>query len=143
MIIRNICKNDLPQLARLYEQFWGDKSYPELMARQLEELERRDTHILLVAVEDDDLLGSVMGIVCEELYGDCRPFLVVENMIVDKACRRAGVGRALLAELENRAKARGCTQMILVTEKSRQDACGFYESVGFEPDKHTGYKKKL
>lgn len=143
MIIRNICKQDLPQLALLYEQFWGEKSYPEKMARQLKKLEGRNTHIVLTAVEGDELLGSVMGIVCEELYGDCRPFLVVENMIVDKACRRTGVGRALLAELENRAKARGCTQMILVTEKSRQDACGFYESAGFEPNKHTGYKKKL
>ncbi len=143
MIVRSVEARDLPQLAELYEQFWGEKSNPEKMAGQLEKLEGRDTHILLAAVEGSKLLGSVMGIVCEELYGDCSPFLVVENMIVDKACRRAGVGHALLTELEKRAKIRGCTQMILVTEKSRLDACGFYESAGFEPDKHTGYKKKL
>ena len=88
MIVRSLEARDLPQLALLYEQFWGEKSHPEKMARQLKELERRDTHIVLGAVEGDTLLGSVMGIVCEELYGDCRPFLVVENMIVDKACSR-------------------------------------------------------
>lgn len=143
MIIRDICKRDLPQLAALYEQFWGEKSYPEKMAMQLEKLEKLGTHIVLCAEEGGKLLGSVMGIVCEELYGDCSPFLVLENMIVDRDCRRAGVGRALLAELETRAKSRGCTQVILVTEKSRTDACAFYESAGFPPDKNTGYKKKL
>ena len=143
MIIRSVEARDLPQLAALYEQFWGEKSYPEKMARQLEELERQGTHIVLGAEEGGRLLGSVMGVVCGELYGDCSPFLVVENMIVDKSCRRAGVGRTLLAELENRAKARGCTQVSLVTEKERRDACGFYESTGFAPDKNAGYKKKL
>lgn len=142
MIIRNICKQDLPQLALLYEQFWGEKSYPALMAQQLEKIESLGSHILLSAVEDDRLLGSVMGIVCEELYADCRPFLVVENMIVDKSCRRSGVGRALIAELEAWARQHGCTQMILVTEENRTDARGFYESVGFAPN-YKGYKKKL
>lgn len=143
MIVRNMKARDLPQLATLYEQFWGEPSYPMKMQEQLEKMECMGTHIVLSAEEDGRLLGSVMGIVCEELYGDCRPFLVIENMIVDKEYRRVGVGRMLLAELERQAKKRGCTQMILVTEKSRRDACGFYESVGFEPDKHTGYKKKL
>jgi ribosomal protein S18 acetylase RimI-like enzyme len=143
MKVRDIRKQDLPQLAALYEQFWGEKSYPDAMEKQLETLKERGAHILLSAVEGDQLLGSVMGVVCGELYGDCSPFLVLENMIVDRECRRAGVGRALMAELEARARQRGCTQVILVTEKSRTDACGFYESVGFAPDKNTGYKKKL
>jgi len=143
MVIRNVEKGDLPQLAALYEQFWGDKSYPDKMAVQLEELNRCGTHIVLGAEEGGKLLGSVMGVVCGELYGDCRPFLVLEDMIVDKSCRRAGVGRALLSELEERAKARGCTQVILVTEKSRTGACAFYESTGFAPNKNAGYKKKL
>ena len=88
MIIRNICKQDLPQLALLYEQFWDDQSHPKAMAQQLEKIENRGSHILLSAMEGDTLLGSVMGIVCEELYGDCRPFPVVENMIMDRACSR-------------------------------------------------------
>jgi len=75
-------------------------------------------------------------------YGECRPFLLVENMVVDIAHRKKGIGRALFA-LEKRAKAKGCTQIILVTEAERRDACGFYESVGFHPTINKGYKKKL
>jgi len=67
-----------------------------------------------------------MGIICCELYGDCKPFLVVENMVVDNVYRKKGVGKALFAKLEERAKNKGCTQVILVTEAERKDASGFY-----------------
>ena len=35
LIVRDISKQDLPQLALLYEQFWGEESHPVLMASQL------------------------------------------------------------------------------------------------------------
>lgn len=84
-----------------------------------------------------------MGIVCEELYGDCEPFLVVEDMVVDSEHRKKGIGKLLFQELERQAILKGCVQVILVTEEVRKDACGFYESIGFHPTKNKGYKKKL
>jgi ribosomal protein S18 acetylase RimI-like enzyme len=73
-----------------------------------------------------------MGVICEELYGDCKPFLVLENMIVDETYRNQGVGKALVSELEKIATKRNCTQVILVTESNRIDACKFYESAGYK-----------
>ncbi len=32
---------------------------------------------------------------------------------------------------------------ILVTETDRIDACNFYQSVGYKPEIHKGFKKKL
>jgi GNAT superfamily N-acetyltransferase len=98
---------------------------------------------LLSAVENGLLIGSIMGVICGELYGECRPFLVLENMIVDKEYRNRGVGKALMSELEKIAVEKTCTQIILVTETNRIDACKFYESKGYSPNIHTGYKKKL
>ncbi|MBE6930011.1 MAG: GNAT family N-acetyltransferase [Ruminococcaceae bacterium] len=141
-MVRNLEKRDLPQLAELYRQFWGEPSDVAGMERQFELMQRENTHIILVYEAEGKVVGSVMGVVCRELYGDCRPFLTVENMIVDKHHRRAGVGRSLLSALEDAARGRDCTQMILVTEKNRADACGFYEKYGFQTDT-TGYKKKL
>ena len=74
------------------------------MRRRWESL-RPGRHILLAAEDGGRLVGSVMGVVCEELYGDGRPFLVVENLIVDKEQRRKGAGR-MLRELEKAAEAR-------------------------------------
>lgn len=91
MIIRKMIVEDIPKLALLYKQFWNEGSCVETMIKQFEKLHRNSSYVLLSAVEDDELIGSVMGIVCEELYGKCEPFMVVENMIVDKEHRRRGV----------------------------------------------------
>jgi len=143
MTIRDLKAKDLRALSRLYYQFWSEESDIQKMKDKFAKLQKNESYIFLCADENERLIGSVMGVVCEELYGDCKPFLVLENMVVDKNCRQKGVGRALLAELERRAKARDCTQIILVTEIDRKDACGFYESAGFHPTANKGYKKKI
>lgn len=143
MTIREMTADDMAALSSLYSEFWNEPSDLESMRQQFSRLAEKGTHILLCADLDGRLAGSVMGVICEELYGNCQPFLVVENMIVGRAFRRKGVGHALLTELEHRAKTRGCTQMILVTEKNRPDACAFYEAQGFPANIHNGYKKKL
>jgi len=143
MTIRYLQLQDIPALAELYRQFWGESSNVEKMKEKFAQLREREDYILLSAVEGEKLCGSVMGIVCQELYGECAPFLVLENMVVDSAYRRGGVGKALLAELEKWAKAKGCRQIILVTEAYREDACGFYEAEGFHPTASKGFKKKF
>jgi ribosomal protein S18 acetylase RimI-like enzyme len=72
------------------------------MKARYEELASNPLYILLCATMDEVVVGSVMGIVCDELYGECRPFLLMENLVVDAGCRRHGIGKALLSELENR-----------------------------------------
>lgn len=142
MNIREMKEKDLSQLANLYYQFWGDNSDIDKMRSQYQIIKSENNHILLVCEWKDKIIGSVMGIVCRELYGDCRPFLVVENMIVDNEHRKLGVGTMLLNALEKQANERECTQMILVTEKERLGACKFYEKYGFSKNT-TGYKMKL
>ena len=143
MIIRNLEQGDISDLAKLYYQFWNEESDTQKMEEKFANLQNNESYILLGAVENDMLIGSVTGIICEELYGDCRPFLLLENMVVDSTYRGKGVGKALFEELENCAKARNCTQVILVTETDRKDACGFYESIGFHKTANKGYKKKI
>ncbi|MEX1328509.1 MAG: GNAT family N-acetyltransferase [Desulfobacterales bacterium] len=58
-------------------------------------LEKNPNYILLGADQQNHLVGSVMGIICEELYGDCRSFKVVEDVIVDKHQRRLEIGSSI------------------------------------------------
>ena len=143
MIMREMIADDIPQLAQLYKQFWNEESCIETMYEKFNQFLRNSSHILISAVENKQLIGSVMGVLCGELYGYCKPFMVLENMIVDKEYRNKGVGKALICELERKAADKNCTQIILVTETNRTDACEFYQSVGYSPDSHKGYKKKL
>lgn len=143
MNIRRMLIEDLPQLAKLYKQFWNENSDTERMRLQFEKMRENDAVILLSAVDNNVLIGSVMGIICEELYGACKPFLVLENLIVDKRHRKKSVGKSLFLEIERIAKEKYCEQIILVTESNRVDACSFYEAVGFSPETNKGYKKKI
>jgi len=143
IIIRNLQIEDMESLSKLYFHFWQENSDIQKMKQKFVKLQSNAAYILICAIEDEKLVGSIMGVVCEELYGDCKPFLLLENMVVDSTCRNKGIGKALYTELEQRAKSKGCTQIILVTETVREDACGFYESLGFHPTANKGYKKKI
>lgn len=81
--------SDIPELARLYYQFWRETSDVEAMKRQFRRLEKTDTHILLCEEDDSRLIGSVMGIICEELYGDCHPLWCLKIWLWIKPAVRA------------------------------------------------------
>ena len=143
MKIRKLLPSDLEALARLYRQFWGEESNLDRMKAIYEELSTNPKYILLCATMDEVVVGSVMGIVCDELYGECRPFLLMENLVVDAGFRRHGIGKALLSELEKKAREWKCSQILFITEADRKDAVSFYKSAGYNAQKHIGFKKSL
>ena len=143
MEIRTLTADDLEPLAELYRQFWGEESSLEAMQATFQRLADNPNYIFLGAKLEGQLIGSVMGIVCEELYGTCQPFLVVEDVIVDRQQRRQGIGARLMRELERRAAERGCSYIIFVTEGERTDAQQFYASLGYSPTAYRGFKKRL
>ncbi len=143
MKIRRTTKEDIKELALLYKQFWNEDSLIELMEIKFIELQENPNYILLSALEENHLIGSVLGIICEELYGECKPFLLIEDLIVDHKYRRKGIGKALMTEIEKLALENDCYQILLITHNDRKDAIAFYESLGFNPDTHKGFKKTL
>ena len=136
MNITNLTEADLPGLASLYKHFWGDDSSVEKMKSTFLKLKNNPDYIFLAAHRDNQIVGSATGIICHEIYGDCRPFMVVEDVIVDKNARRQGIGSMLMNAIEGKAKERDCCHIILVTDTSRHNACQFYASLGFDPDKN-------
>jgi len=143
MEITTLKDKDLGALDGLFRQFWGEPSDIEKMTQTFRRLSKDSSYVLLAAKQNGVLVGFCMGVVCRSLYGDCRPFMVIEDFIVDRQFRRKGIGTGLMASAEAYAIGSGCSQVILVTEHSRTDAKGFYESRGYAPDHHKGYKKQL
>ena len=143
MEIRKIKSDDLPGMALLYKGFWNEDSDLNKMQETLQEFEKCKDHIVYNAILDNKVIGTILGIVCKSLYGTGVPFLVIEDFIVDEEQRRKGVGKKLLAAIENEAKRKGCNQIILVTETERKETQLFYESCGFPHGVNVGYKKKI
>ena len=141
--IDKLIERDLAELSGLYKQFWGEDSSIEKMKDTFRRLESNPHYIFLGAKQNGSLVGSVMGIVCEELYGECKPFMVVEDVVVDSDHRRCGVGTSLMRALEQTAAERGCSYIIFVTESDRTEAHQFYASIGYKPDGYKGFKKRM
>jgi GNAT superfamily N-acetyltransferase len=57
----------------------------------------------------------------------------IKRMYVDPGARRRGVGRGLLAFLEEGARAAGYSQVWLETGSEQPDAITLYESAGYRP----------
>lgn len=67
---------------------------------------------------------------------------LVEAVRVATDRRSQGIGAALMAECETRARAAGARLIQLTTDKSRCRAHAFYERLGYEAT-HLGMKKPL
>ncbi|HIV96153.1 MAG TPA: ribosomal protein S18-alanine N-acetyltransferase [Candidatus Agathobaculum stercoravium] len=80
--------------------------------------------IFLVAEQD----GAAVG------YVGCQTVLdegYITNVAVSPACRRQGIGRALIAELTERAKRAGLAFVTLEARASNAPAITLYEGAGF------------
>lgn len=126
--------SDLFQLSRTLIPFEIDidKSF-----EIYKEIQKDDNYYLLVAKEDNVIVGTALGICCKSLTV---PFLVIEDVIVKEELRRKGIGRKLMDALDEFAKRRHCAYAILVSSGFRKEAHKFYENVGFK-DSVQGFGK--
>jgi len=140
--IRMLQVGDLPQLAVLYGELVEEKSSPEAMRGTFDKIASDDNYSLLGAFEYGRLAGSLMGVICEDLIGECRPFMVIENVIVSEAFRGKKVGKLLMQEAERVARERRCGYALLVSSGFRKEAHAFYESLGYTENVR-GFRRRL
>lgn len=87
-----------------------------------EELEKEKNNLLIVAYEDERMLGCCMLI--EEGIQTVR----LRQMAVMNDLQGKGIGKALMQFAENIARDRGYKK---ITMHARKDASGFYEKMGY------------
>lgn len=116
----------------------GDRA---LLIKKLEKIENLENYYLCLAWEKEEVLGTAMGILCEDICEDCRNFLVIENVFVKKEYRGQGVAGEIFRELEQWGRQNQAYYSILVSENKRERAHAFYEKAGYK--KMGGFKKML
>ena len=134
---------DLEKLSLLYEELIGSQSDLVKMQAQFTIMKSNANYRLTGIKVDGELAGSVMGIVCQDLVGDCRPFMVIENVVISHKFRSLGLGRKIMNEMENIAKLADCYYIIFVSSAYRKDAHKFYESLGYKLDEVQGFRKMI
>ncbi|WP_027625679.1 GNAT family N-acetyltransferase [Clostridium lundense] len=142
--IGKITYDDLDDLAILYEELSGTKTNLQKFNKNFDWINSNKDYLLIGAKDDNgNLVGSLLGIVCKDLVGECKPFLVIENVIVKSDYRKMGIGKGLMNFIEEFARTRNCYFTMLVSAFSRKNAHKFYESIGYAKDVVRGFKKYL
>ena len=103
----------------------------------------RDPNQILTVVEDHgDLIGCLQITFIPGLsrLGMWRG--QIESVRIAAGHRGEGLGRKMFDWVINECRSRGCGLVQLTTDKSRADACKFYESLGFKAS-HEGMKLTL
>lgn len=135
--------DDLESLAQLFEELSGEETDRCKMKENFRLMESNPNYVVLTAKEDNLVIGSVMGIICLDLVRQCRPFMVIENVIVKSAWRGRGIGVKLMEEIEAIGRQRSCYYTMFVSGGHRKGAHQFYESIGYDLDLVQGFKKYL
>nr|WP_279536002.1 GNAT family N-acetyltransferase [Blastococcus xanthinilyticus] len=95
---------------------------------------------VLVAEAAGEIVGTVDLTVLANAAHAGDPYLLVENVVIDAAHRRSGVGAALLAAARDHGRRAGCYKLQLSADEP--EAFAFYESLGLRPLART-YKEYL
>jgi GNAT superfamily N-acetyltransferase len=137
MIIEKLKIEELSEVLELHKTLIP---FEILFDRSIEiyrEMLMDENYFLLVAKEDNKVIGSALGICCKCLAVS---FLVIEDVIVKDGVRGKGVGKKLMESLDEFAKRKHCAYALLVSSAFRKEAHRFYEKAGFT-DSVRGFRK--
>jgi GNAT superfamily N-acetyltransferase len=135
--VRPAVLGDSEALIELYAQLAEDRSAArpsrgDDAVSLLASILHQENRCLLVAMMGSIVTGTADMLIVENLTYEGRPWVIVENVVVDQKHRRHGVGRALFEEVFRRAREAHCCKVQLLSLKHRKDAHEFYRSLGFQ-----------
>jgi ribosomal protein S18 acetylase RimI-like enzyme len=98
---------------------------------RLLEIVERESHVALIAEEDERALGFLLMLdrMPDEVTGEAQAF--VAYMAVEPSKRRNGIGRALLTAAEDEARRLGLPYITLMVTEENAAARALYEGAGF------------
>lgn len=149
MIIRSAIRSDLGAILRLLRDLGdttpaqsGTVRMSSAAVRAWTRIETDPDRSVLVAERRGQIIGTLDLIVLANLTHDAQPWAVIDNVVVDAACRGAGVGRALMDEAVDRAAQAGCYRVELISHDGRHAAHAFYRALGFD-NTAEGFRRHL
>jgi len=132
VIIRDMWEHEADIVAGMVHGLARDLALgvvPDLTGARL--LAARDLVNVVVAAEDDRLLGACLSLMTFSTFRASKGVYVVD-LFVDGAARNRNIGLALLKESACRALAKGATFIKLEVDISNEGGARFYERIGFK-----------
>lgn len=140
LVIRTATENDLPRILQLYLQLaippLDDRDEPDLVLDSHRKAFADITALpgceVIVAEEDSQVIGTSMLTIVPNLSHNGKPWIIVENVVVDSKYRRTGAGKLLMEYIKAKAIETGCCKIQLMSDKRRtEEAHKFYKAIGY------------
>lgn len=146
VIFRDATRTDVPALvALLADDALGKTRESADMAPYLaafDAIMAQPMHQIIVAEAAGRIVATCQLTILHGLSRAGMTRALIEAVRTAPDLRSAGIGAALMAEAEARARAAGARMVQLTTDKTRLRAHAFYDRLGYAPT-HIGYKKAL
>jgi GNAT superfamily N-acetyltransferase len=146
--VRTAAGSDIPQLLALIRRYWEFEGIAGFEALRIELLLK---HLIGVPHSGAVLVAKIAGQLVGYLVAVTMPSLEhrglmaeIDELFVVPEARARGVGRQLLASLEQALAARGCVRLQLQLGVANRGARAFYRRLGYAPrEGYTLYDKPL
>ena len=123
LIVRKMIESDLEAIASMENAVFSDA----WTAKSIEDTYNQSQTFIVTAESEGKIAGyCIVYFVLDE--GE------IARIAVDGLCRRQGVGRKLLEQVEKICKEKNIIRLMLDVRESNDSARKFYQSFGFEED---------
>jgi GNAT superfamily N-acetyltransferase len=126
-------EDDLPRLHRLYGELdAGECADLGRLRNTFATILRQPGVTVWIAESAGEFVGSFILAIVPALGARCRPVALVEDVVVDPARQREGIGRRMMEFALEEAKESGAYKLMLSSNLRREEAHRFYDALGFE-----------
>jgi GNAT superfamily N-acetyltransferase len=132
VVVRILTRGDLDRLVRM-DQAWSGRNRAKYLEGKLGRALDADVRISVGAVVDGVLVGAILGTVHYGEYGLAEPIAILDTLLVDRAFRRRGVGRAMFDQIVKNLAALRIERIRTEVGWNEQELIGFLAAEGFAP----------
>jgi ribosomal protein S18 acetylase RimI-like enzyme len=129
VLLRGVREGDAEALSQLLTEFTHLSTTPAQIHQRLARSQGIEHPIVA------ELDGQVVGFASLRLVnylGEDAPYAEISELFVLERYRRRGVARALMTELEVRARAAGASSLAILTAADNGAAVALYQAMGFQ-----------
>lgn len=136
-------KKELLELNELMGQLAEEAKDIDVLAKIVRKYNSREDAFLMVAedVEEGRICGSLLAIIFDDYCGECKPLMIIENVVTHQDYQGKGVGKKMFETIEAWGKSRNVNYGLLCSDMEREGAHEFYRAIGCKEVK--GFKKYL
>lgn len=141
MILREIKKNELKELLKLYLYLHED-SLPEdggRLQKTWDAICADENHHIIVCEVDGKIVASCVCVIVPNLTRNLRPYAFIENVVTHADYRGRGYATACLDYAREIAKRENCYKMMLLTGAKNEKTLRFYENAGYNSTDKTAF----